>query len=451
MNSGGRFVMEKYRWCKIDTASIMFSSLSSEKWGRTFRLSAYFKDDIDPVYIEQAVRELKPHYPSVYAYLKKGFFWNYLALTDRLPEIRELTDEGMLPVVKRKDGRPDFRITYKNKRISIECSHSLGDGKGIQIYFKALLKRYNELKNGEKGEYISSEKPSENSRNAFADYYDKNGEKDKRKNGKAFHFPEIYEDNFLDLRFLETNTSALKALSHKEGLTITEYLTAVLMLGIIKCADAPVNEDITVAVPVNLRRFFPTLTVRNFTVQSFVTFSPEGRKDVSLGEIIENTRGQLRSQLTKEELIKSVNKFGGLVNNPVLRVVPNVIKLPVLRKMQKSTHEGVSTIFTNYGDCRLPESLQGDVEKLQFVNGDTRSYGLAVTCSCIGYGDNLSMCFSHANKDIRWYEAVCDILEKEGLAVEKSSITGRAHDKKYPSEGFREKLSAERIKAYFNI
>lgn len=443
--------MGNYRWCKIDTASIMFSSLSSESWGRTFRLSAYFMDEVNPVYIEKAVRELMPYYPTIYAYLKKGFFWNYLALTNRLPEIRELTDEGMLPVVKRKDGRPDFRITYKGNRISIECSHSLGDGKGIQIYFKALLKRYNELKKGEKGEYISSEKPSENSRNAFADYYDKYGEKDKRKNGKAFHFPEKYEDNFLDLRFLEMNTSALKALAHKEGLTITEYLTAVLMLGIIKSVNEPINEDITVAVPVNLRRFFPTLTVRNFTVQSFVTFSPQGRRDVTLSEIIEKTRGQLRSQLSKEELIKSVNKFGGLVNNPVLRVVPNVIKLPVLRKMQKSTHDGVSTIFTNYGACRLPESLQGDIEKLQFVNGDTRSYGLAVTCSCIGYEDKLSMCFSHANKDTKWYETVCRILEKEGLAIEKSSIVGKAHDKKYSSDGFREKFSAEKIKAYFNI
>ncbi len=443
--------MEKYRWCKIDTASIMFSSLSSEKWGRTFRLSAYFKDEVDPVCIEQAVRELMPCYPTIYAYLKKGFFWNYLALSDKLPEIRELTDEGMLPVVKRKDGRPDFRITYKGNRISIECSHSLGDGKGIQIYFNALLERYNELKKGEKGEYISSEKPSENSRNAFADYYDKNGEKDKRKNGKAFHFSEIYEDNYLDIRFLEMNTSAIKELSHKEDLTITEYMTAVLILGIIKSVNEPINEDITVAVPVNLRRFFPTPTVRNFTVQSFVTFSPKGRRDVTLREIIEKTRGQLRHQLSKEELIKSVNKFGGLVNNPVLRVVPNVIKLPVLRKMQKSTHEGVSTIFTNYGDCRLPESLLGDIEKLQFVNGDTRSYGLSVTCSCIGYGEKLSMCFSHANKDTTWYETVCKILENEGLAIEKSSITGKAHDKKYPTEGFREKLSAEKIKAYFNI
>ena len=159
-----------------------------------------------------------------------------------------------------------------------------------------------------------------------------------RKNEKAFHFPEEYEDNYLHLLFAEMSTSQLKILAHKENMTITEYLTAVLILAIIRSQKNPINEPITIAVPVNLRRFFSTMSVRNFTVQSYITFYPRGRQDVTLKEILEATRGQLKKQLTKEELIKSINKYGGLVNNPVLRAVPNVIKLPVLRKMQKGTH-----------------------------------------------------------------------------------------------------------------
>lgn len=52
--------MKNYRWLKIDTAAIMFSALSSESWGRTFRFSAYFKEDIDVSAVRQACEDLRP-------------------------------------------------------------------------------------------------------------------------------------------------------------------------------------------------------------------------------------------------------------------------------------------------------------------------------------------------------------------------------------------------------
>lgn len=443
--------MADFRWLKVDTAAIMFSSLSDGKWGRTFRYSAYFKHNIDPVALKKACKELMPYYPAIYAYLKKGFFWNYLVLSDKMPEIREENSSGMQPVTMRRDGTPDFRLTYKDNRISIDCSHSLGDGKGIIIYFKALLTRYNELRLGEAGEYKTAEAPEVNITNAFGDYYDPAGEKANDGNKKAFHFPEEYEEGYLKLLFARMSTSKVKELARRENLTVTEYLTAVLMLGIIKSRKEPVNEPITVAVPVNLRRFFSTMTVRNFTVQTFISFEPKGRQDITLEEIIEATRGQLKSQLNKEYLGKVINKYGALVNNPVIKIVPNIIKQPVMRMLQKKTHAGVTTIFTNYGACTLPDSLGKDIERLQFVNGDTRKYGLAVTCSCISFGDVLSLCFSRANRDTSWYNACVEILENEGIGITTDVIEGKAEAVAKPTERVKEKFSLEKIKAYFNI
>ncbi len=443
--------MADFRWHRVDTAAIMFSSLSDKRWGRTFRFSAYFKEDIDPVSLERAVRDLKPYYPAIYAYLKRGFFWNYLAEAEKMPEIREEKEYGMKPIVLRKDGTPDFRITYKKNRINIDCSHSLGDGKGILIYFKALLTRYNELRKGAAGDYESREDPALNIRDSFSDYYRKGGEKAKDKSVRAFHFPEEYEEGVTRLLFARMSTEKVKELAHREKMTVTEYLTAVLILGIIKSQKNPVFEPITIATPVNLRRFFPAMTLRNFTVQTFVTFEPKGRADVTLREILEETRGQLKAQLKKEELQKVINKYGALVNNPVIRIVPGIIKQPVMRAMQKNTHAGVTTIFTNYGACKLPDSLSPDIERLQFVNGDTRRYGLAVTCSCIGFGDVLSLCFSRANKDTSWYETCVQILESEGISVTTDLIDGAAETADKSSERVKLPLSLERIKAYFNI
>ena len=443
--------MSDFRWFKVDTAAIMFSSLSDKSWGRTFRFSAYFKHNIDPVALRQAAKDLQPYYPSVYSYLKKGFFWNYLVVSEKLPEISEEKGVGMKPVVMRNDGTPDFRLTYKDNRINIDCSHSLGDGKGIIIFFKALLTRYNELRKGEDGEYITDESPELNVRDAFSDYYASEGEKAGGNPPAAFHFEEEYEEGITRLLFARMSTAELKELAHKEQMTVTEYLTAVLMLGVIKSRKEPVTKPLTIAVPVNLRRFFPTMTLRNFTVQTFVTFNPDGRQDITLKEILDATRGQLKAQLTEEELRKTINKYGALVNNPVIRAVPNFIKQPVMRMMQKNTHSSVTTIFTNYGVCELPCSLTGDVERLQFVNGDTRRYGLAVTCSCIGFGDVLSLCFSRANHNTEWYDACVGILENEGMKITRDIIDSVAVNEKASAEKAKLPLSLERIKAYFNI
>ncbi len=444
-------MMADFKWFKVDTAAIMFSSLSDKKWGRTFRFSAYFKHNVDPVALRKAAEDLMPYYPAVYSYLKKGFFWNYLAVSRKLPEISEEKNSGMKPVVLRKDGTPDFRLTYKGNRINIDCSHSLGDGKGIFIYFKALLARYNEVRKGECSEYVTEEAPELNICDAFSDYYDAEGEKANGNPEKAFHFKEEYENGVTRLFFANMSTSAIKELACKEKITVTEYLTAVLILGIIKSQKKPVNEPITIATPVNLRRFFPTMTLRNFTVQTFVTFHPDGRQDVTLREILDATKGQLKAQLKEEELRKTINKYGGLVNNPVIRIVPNFIKQPVMRMMQKNTHAGVTTIFTNYGVCSLPDSLASDTESLHFVNGDTRKYGLAVTCSCIAFGDVLSLCFSMANRDTQWYDSCVQILENEGIVITRDMIDGVVENTEKNTQKEKLPISLERIKAYFNI
>ena len=409
--------MNDYRWTKIDTASIMFSSLSTKEWGRTFRFAAILKDEVDPEILKQAVLDLRPFFPCLYSFLKKGFFWNYQQLTDTLPEIRPEYERTLLPITKRSDTRPDFRLVYNKRRLAIECSHTLGDGKGIMIYFKRLLERYHDLKSGVTDGFQTTVTAEERSRNAFSDYFVKGGEKAAQTHEKAFHFEEKYEENYLRLLFAMMPVEQIKARAHSYGMTVTEYLSSVLILGVIRSCDEPIHEPVTIAVPVNLRRFFKTESARNFTVQTFITFKPDGRKDITLEEICEKTKGQLKRQLTTSELQKTLNKYGALVSNPVLKIVPNTIKLPVLRMMQKKSHASVTTIFTNYGDCELSPKLSKSVERLEFINGDTRSYGLAVTCSCISYNGLLSLCFSMANRDLRFASECIRILTQSGADV----------------------------------
>ena len=122
--------------------------------------------------------------------------------------------------------------------------------------------------------------------------------------------------------------------------------------------------------------------------------------------------------MTQENLQAIINKYGALANNPVLGAIPNFIKIPVMRAMQRKGHEAATTIFTNLGQVTLPPELEGVVGDLRFINGDTRYYGLASTVSCVSCGNTLNLCWSQATEDTRWLTACITILNEEGVPAE---------------------------------
>lgn len=415
--------MQKYPWIKIDTASIMFTCLSSKKWGRTFRVTANLAyGDIKPDLLERAVRDLIPRFPSVYSCLKKGFFWNYQECVSAMPEIRQEHSRVLLPVTYRGDGRPDFRVLYYKSRISIECAHHIADGKGMGTYFNALLERYVELCENPDAPYTFEK--AENSENAFRRYAVKGGEKADDKPVTAYKLETPIEKDFIQLIFMSTPIDQLKAAAKSKGVTITEYLSAALILGTIRQASVPIAQPIVIGIPVNLRRFFPTDSVRNFTIQVEISFDTKGRTDWSLDEICEEIKGQLKQKLEISQLQKMLNRYAALSSNPVVRVVPNFIKLPVIRMMQHKSHSANTTIMTNTGQSEESAITKGKVVRIDGVNGDTSGYGLVCTCSSLSFNGMLNMCFSLCSHDTSWPRECVRVLSSQGLDIRIESTHG---------------------------
>ena len=438
-------------WTKVDTASIMFTSLTTRNWGRTFAFTVVMKDAVDPETLRAAVRDVLPCYPSARADLRSGFFWSYQVIVDAGPEIRPAAGRPLPPVTSRQRGLPSLRFVYDGKTLTLEAAHCIGDGRGVMRIFEEILARYAALLAGENAPYSPIASPEETMENAFDTYYQKGGDKPSGKRKTAFHFEEVYEKDYIKLLFAEMSKDRVKALAHSRGMTVTEYLACVLILGVIRSADAPVREPVTISVPVDLRRFFPTKTLRNFTIESGVTFEPDGRTDYELADILEATRGSLKASLKKELLQKNLNKFGALKTNPVLRAVPYCVKKPVLALLQKGGHRDATTIFTNLGERTPPETLADRIEKYRFINGDTRRYGLPVTCSCVSFRDTLSLCFSRANRETVWFDACVQILRGEGLDVSTEVLEGAAPCET-PEKPRKVRLAgADALKAFFNI
>lgn len=414
--------MKNYRWMKIDTASIMFTCLSTKTWGRTFRMAAVFKDEeVNPELLKRAVQELMPRYPSIHTQLKKGFFWNYQECTTLPPEIREEFSRPLLPITLRNDGRPDFRIVYHKRRLGLESAHHIGDGKGVSAYFDALLERYAELCDDPNSEYKPDEPKEDETVNAFNKYYQKNGEKAAKDDARAYQLPGEIEKGFLQLIFAMTSVDDIHKKAKEQELTITEYIASAFILGTIRQAGKPIDKVISLAIPVNLRKYFPTDSIRNFTIQSKIDFDPQGRTDWSFDEICDAVRGQLKERLTTENLQKTLNKFGSLANNPVIKFVPNFIKLPVIRKMQHASHSANTTIITNTGESSMSDRLKEKIERVDGVNGDTSGYGLISTCSVCSGNGLINLCFSVCSHDVSWPKECIKALAEQGLDVRVES------------------------------
>lgn len=443
--------MKKLKWIPTDTASIMFTSLTSRNWGRTFAFSMVLKDEIDPALLRAAVSDVLPHYPSASSDLRSGFFWRYQAVVDAAPEIRPEAQRPLMPITARQKGLPNLRFVYAGKTVTLEAAHCIGDGRGVMRIFEEIMARYVFLLGGGKGAYVPLGSADETTENAFDTYCIKGGEQPTGRKAPAFHFAEHYDADYLRLLFAEMSKDKVKALAHSHGMTVTEYLGSVLVLGVIRSTPEPITQPITLSVPVDLRRFFPTKTLRNFTIESQIAFSPCGKRDFTLNEICTAMQGALKAELKAEKLRLFLNQFGALKNNPVLQAVPYAIKKPVLAALQKNGHKDATTIFTNLGERTPPAPLCESIERYRFMNGDTRRYGLPVTCSCVSFGDTLSLCFSRANREPAWFDACVEILRGEGLAVTTEIREGAARCTTPPKPKREHLGTAEAVKAFFNV
>ncbi len=397
--------MKKYEWIRNDTAAIMFSAIDDNYNSRIFRISAVFKnEDIDPERLEKAVELTMPRYPICTYRNKKGFFWTYLEKTDSLPSVMP---EEYCPAALRRLGRfgkPEMVFLYHKRRISIEANHVYGDGTGFLEILKSVVAQYMVLGGIDKNEFsgirFGDIAPSEaETENPCIRY--KNKEKVQKPNrDRAYVLPRNFDDNYQNCINGLIDTEILKSLCKEKDITVTELLSAVLILSMISTEAEPINDTIIIDVPCNLRKLFPTDSVRNFTSTVPVHFSPEGRKNYTLDDIIEATRGQLKKYNCKQTHQAFINSNCALTENKVLQPVPYFIKKPVINAMQKKSHNTeMSVILTNMGNVVLPDIMHRKIERFEFTNGDTRVYNMPLSCSVIGFNGYINMAFNLSGKD----------------------------------------------------
>ena len=196
----------------------------------------------------------------------------------------------------------------------------------------------------------------------------------KRSTSRAYSLLGIPErDGFLHDTCMTVSTAALCRLSKEKEVTVTGLLSSALIRAIATIqnerVDPSLHRPVRVQIPANLRKPFPSKTVRNFVAVVNVGLE-KGELDADMEEILLRVRHQMALFLHPRNLravfttnVKSEKGWG-------IRLVPLFLKNIVMRAVFDRVGEaGACLCLSNLGRIDFPEPLQQEVERVDFIIG----------------------------------------------------------------------------------
>lgn len=422
-NLGGFYARPARMWFALDDAAKIYP-LSMEK-GRmsVFRLSVYMKEAVVPELLQMALNFTVKRFPGFATTLKKGFFWHYLDMTKRRFCVEEETNIPCQPIKVSRSGSQSFRVLYYTNRISVEFFHVLSDGMGAVTFLKSLVAEYlrltgKDIQPDETLWDINAIPRNEEFENAFQKV------PQKEVGSNTVIKPAIQMGGKLAkikpcrIVHLKMNADALKAVSEKYQTTVTGYLLALMFIA-GKAATDELEGEMNVQLPVNLRKFYPTKTIRNFVLHCGICMPIERINDIQ--SIIMEMNDQLHKKTSKEAMDEALASTIKMVD--IVKYIPLAVKQPAARAGYGFLGDKVFTsILSNLGVVEMPPSVAQHIESMDAVIGTAITH--RARCVVVTFQNTTTFSITKATADPTFEEKMYDLLCSDGItvAVEGSEI-----------------------------
>lgn len=417
-------------WFKLDNSAKIFPTVSNRVETNTFRVTVTLTEEVDPFKLQEAVDLILERYPMFKVKLKKGLFWAYFDYNSKPFFVQPMNHLLCSEMIPQENNGYLFKVFYHYKDIAVEMFHSLADGGGVVEFIKSLTYEY--LLLNEKQITPDNIIATKNDKPEFEEYEDANAKYYNAKNRK--HIPEkkayrikgtALADDFTGLVSGILDTKQVLNLARTEDMTVTEYLAAVMMLTIyktqiqyrehIKSNQKPVK----IFVPVNLRKHFPSNTLRNFS--NFIkTEMYMNKPDITFDEIKALVKKQFAKGIEKDELIRKMSENVAFEKNIFLRITPYFLKKFVLKIGYSMLGIKLNTMsFTNIGRMVFPESMKPyiyDVTAAVFAGKFN-----TVNCSIMSYENKFKITFTRSIVETKIEREFFRFLREQGLEIEVES------------------------------
>ena len=269
------------RWLRLDNSAKISPLMANKNTQNLFCLTFRLYEEVNAATLNEALVKTVRRFPSFNVKLKTGVFWNYFEEHTGKPRVYEAKPVVMRRISSRNCNGFAFRISYFGKNIYGEFFHAVTDGVGAAEFMKSLLFTYftmlgKDVDGEQKILTVNSPSNPDEYEDSFLTYYKKKKLSqlpiDSLKGQTAY---KIAGADFENAGNGEINVYAkakdFVAVCKKYGCTVTEMIGALFILSLYETKIKPRNlpsQNIQLFVPINLRRIFPSVTLRNFSLFS---------------------------------------------------------------------------------------------------------------------------------------------------------------------------------------
>ena len=411
-------------WYKLDLSANVYPTLQRKNFSNVYRISLSLKENVQPDILQKALDMTLSRFPTFQVALRKGLFWRYLEANHRPgPFVQKDIENPCMPMHFKANNRYLIRIYYYEKRISLEVFHSLSDGAGTLYFLKTLTAVYlrllgHDIPNGEGVLDITETPDPEEFEDAYLRYASSKVSRP-RSQGNAYRVRGTKEPFYtLNIICGVIPVDKLRIVSKGYGVTITEYLNAVLLYALLQKqkAEKPFRErPVTLAMPVNLRSFFPSKTLRNFISMVYPSIDPR-MGDYTFEEILQHVHNYMRYYINPKFLNADIVTNASVQQNPLIRIVPLFIKDFTVRKFYANVQDGQSSAgLTNVGLTKLPKEMLPFVERFDVLMG--QPFSARTNCAIISYQNILTVNFTSSIKETDIERYFFRKLVQDGIPV----------------------------------
>ncbi len=425
-NMGGFYARPAQSWFSLDDAAKIYPVSMEHGVMSVFRLAVNLKEKVVPELLQIALTFTIKRFPQFATTLKKGLFWHYLDSTKRCFEIKKEDDVPCQSMKVSQSRSQSFRVLYYKTRISIEFFHVLTDASGGMEFLKALISEYIRLvgiKIDNKGLIMDiNENPSiEEFTNEFA-HVEKSANASGLVNKVATQMTgELSSIKPCSIVNYKVDTEKLRSVAKSYGISVTTYILSIMFIACHSACEQ-YHGEFAIQVPVNMRKFYETKTLRNFSMYCGIRLPIEKIKTIN--DIKDEIREQLIVKSSKEEMHNMLYATKKLIKN--IRLIPLVIKQPIAKFISGIVgDQAFTTTLSNVGIVELPPEYLEYLQDMEFTL-NTSSVCRA-SCGLISYGNVSTLSITKLTKDPAFEKKIYELMKKDGLeiAAEGSEIYER--------------------------
>ncbi|MBT9683368.1 hypothetical protein [Pseudoflavonifractor sp. MCC625] len=416
------------QWYKLDNAGVLYSAIQKENYSAIYRFSAVMEERVDPEALQRAVDKTMPRFPGFAVHIKKGAFWYYFEPNPAPgPFVKRDISNPCQPVRFREDNGWLVRFYYYEHRISLEVFHALSDGAGALVFFRTLLAVYlremgHAIPNGPGILDVEEPPHREELEDAYARYATVRslragiGKKAFQNTGTPEHF---YTLN-VTMGFVPVDQ--LKARAKSYGVSITEYLTGALLKVILEnqAREEPRHpKPVALAIPINLRPWFPSETLRNFILTVRPCIDPS-LGEYTFPEILSQVHHYMRLHINRQEMQALLTGNVRFQTNRALQLIPIWLKNPVMALSYRlAGTRPYSGTYTNPGAFTVPEEMAPHIRRMEVILGQATNP--RVHCASISYGNTMEITFAGTLQETDTEREFFRFLVREGIHVKVES------------------------------